>query len=190
MELSRAQLSPREQARVWTTAFDAFAAAGEAAAAATAVHDLLAGTADALAAHFADWAIVDLPAWERPARSVASRDHEPELAASLSRQPLTGCPLIASAMEHGTPLVRAFMTDPAELGILPDGRRVASALGAGSYAVSPITAGGASLGAITVVRDRTRRPVTFLELSVLARIADLAAAAIERLSRGGVASGT
>jgi GAF domain-containing protein len=82
------------------------------------------------------------------------------------------------------------MTDPAELGILPDGRRVASALGAGSYAVSPITAGGASLGAITVVRDRTRRPVTFLELSVLARIADLAAAAIERLSGGGVASGT
>ena len=190
MELPRAHVSPREQVRVWTTAFDAFAAAGEAAAAATAVHDLLAKTADALAAHFADWVIVDLPAWERPSRSVASREHEPELAARLSLQPLTGCPLIASAMEHGTPLVRAVMTDPAELGILPDGRRVASVLGAGSYAVSPITAGGASLGAITVIRDRTRRPVTFLELNVLARIADLAAAAIERLSGSSVARGT
>jgi GAF domain-containing protein len=31
--------------------------------------------------------------------------------------------------------------------------------------------------------DRTQRPVTFLELNVLAHIADLAAAAIERQSR-------
>ncbi|HEX6930681.1 MAG TPA: hypothetical protein VF162_00955 [Streptosporangiaceae bacterium] len=50
--------------------------------------------------------------------------------------------------------------------------------------MSPITARGAVLGAITIVRDRSRPPVTFLELSVLAHIADLAAAAVERLGAG------
>ncbi len=170
MRLPSAHSGPSEQVRAWTTAFDAFAAAGGAVAAATAVHDLLAGT--------------------RPSRSVAARDHDPELATSLARLPLAGCPVIVAAMHQRTPLVQASMTDSAELGILPDGRRVADVLGAGSYAVSPITIGNAPVGAITVVRGRMQRPVTFLELNVLARIADLAAAAIERLDGRERAHGT
>lgn len=191
MKLPTTQVSPNEQARAWATAFDAFAAAGEAAVAATVVHDLLAGTAHAVAAHFACWAIVDLSAPDQPARSVASpRDEAADMAASLARLPLAGCPLIVSAINQRTPLVRASVTDPAELGILPDGRRVADVIGAGSYAVSPIAAGGTPLGAITVVRHRAQRPVTFLELNVLGHIADLAAAATERLSGAEVVRGT
>jgi GAF domain-containing protein len=190
MRLPSAHAGPSEQVRAWTTAFDAFAAAGGAAAAATAVHDLMAGTAHALAGLFADWVIVDLSASGRPSRSVAARNHQPELASSVARLPLADCPLIVSAMRRCTPLVQASMTDSAELGILPDGRRVADVLGAGSYAVSPITVGNAPVGAITVVRGRTQRPLTFLELSVLAHIADLAAAAIERLGGRERAQGT
>jgi GAF domain-containing protein len=78
--------------------------------------------------------------------------------------------------------VQAEIADSSELGVLPDGQRVAEALSAGSYAVSPITVSGRALGAITIVRDRSSPPVTFLELNVLAHIADLAAAAIERLA--------
>jgi len=87
-------------------------------------------------------------------------------------------------MDQCTPRIQASINDPAELGVLPDGQQVAEALRAGSYAVSPITVCGEPLGAITIVRDRSRPPVTFLELSVLAHIADLAGAAIERLEGG------
>ena len=76
-------------------------------------------------------------------------------------------------------------TIPPNSGYFPTGQRVAEALGAGSCATSPITVCGVALGAITIVRDRTRPPVTFLELNVLGHIADLAAAAIERLDSDG-----
>lgn len=176
---------PAERVRAWTTALDALASAGEAAVAATAEADLMAGTADALAGPFADWVIFDLVPGSHGARSVAGRRAQPGLASAVAGLPTSDCPLTVSAMDQRTPLVQAWIADPAELGVLPDGQRVVEALGAGSYAVSPITAGGAVLGAITIVRDKSRPPVTFLELSVLAHIADLAAAAIERLDAGG-----
>src|SRR5215813_5015999 len=177
---------PAERVRAWTTALDALAAAGEAAVAATVERDLLERTADALTGPFADWVIVDVAAWQEASRWVAGRGDEARLAAAVAGLSADGCPLIVSAMEQRTPIVRASMADPAELGILPDGRRVADALGAGSCAVSPIMAGESAIGSITIVRGDTQPHVTFLELNVLAHIADLTAAAIERL--GGPAS--
>jgi len=185
MNLPAGYVWPAERVRAWTTALDAFAAAGGAAVAATAERDLQAGTADALTGRFADWVIVDLAPWGPGSRSVAGSRHEPDLAAAVAKLPVHSCPLIASAMTQRTPLVQASMADPAELGILPDGRRVVEALGAGSYAVGPVSVDDASVGAITIVRRRTEPHVTFVELSVLAHIADLAAAAIERLSGPG-----
>jgi GAF domain-containing protein len=185
---------PADRVRAWTTALDAMASAGEAAASATAEADLMAATADALAGQFADWVIVDLaPESHEPqargTRSVAGRYPQPRLASAVARLPLADCPLTVSAMEQRTPRVQASIADPAELGVLPDGQRVADVLGAGSYAVSPITVSGSPLGAITIVRDRSRPPVTFLELSVLAHIADLTAAAIERFEAGETPAG-
>ncbi len=182
MNLPAGYVWPAERVRAWTTALDAFAAAGGAAVAATAERDLQAGTADALTGSFADWVIVDLAPWGAASRSVAGRRHDPELAAAVARLPVQSCPLIVSAMTQRTPLVQASMADPAELGILPDGRRVAEALGAGSYAVGPVAVDEVAIGAITIVRRTSQPHVTFLELSVLAHIADLAAAAIERLN--------
>ena len=188
MNLPASEL-PAERVRAWTTALDAMASAGEAAVAATEQADLVAGTADALAGQFADWVIVDiLPADQgmrgHGTRSVAGRRSRPDLASAVAGLHTADCPLTVSAMAQRTPRVQAAIADPAELGVLPDGQRVTEALGAGSYAISPITVGGSALGAITIVRDRSRPPVTFLELSVLAHIADLAAAAIERLETG------
>jgi GAF domain-containing protein len=171
---------PAERVRAWTTALDALAAAGEAAVAATDERNLLEGTADALTGHFADWVIVDVSA-RRASRWVAGRGDEPLLAAAVAGLSVNGCPMIVSAMEQRTPLVRASIADPAELGVLPDGRRVADAFGAGSCAVSPIMAGESAVGSITIVRGDSQPRVTFLELNVLAHIADLTAAAIERL---------
>ena len=185
MNLPAGYVWPAERVRAWTTALDAFAAAGGAAVAATAERDLQAGTADALTGRFADWVIVDLAPGGPGSRSVAGRRHEPDLAAAVANLPVHSCPLIASAMTQRTPLVQASMADPAELGILPDGRRVVEALGAGSYAVGLVSVDDESVGAITIVRRRTQPHVTFLELSVLAHVADLAAAAIERLNGPG-----
>jgi GAF domain-containing protein len=177
-----ADVWPAERVRAWTTALDALAAAGGAAVAATAERDLLAATADALTGYFADWVIVDVSAWGQASRSVTGRRHEHELTSAVAELSVHGCPMIVSAMEQRTPLVQASMADPAELGILPDGRRVADAFGAGSYAVSPIMADESAIGAITIVRGKSQPHVTFFELNVLAHIADLTAAAIERLS--------
>lgn len=183
MNLPAAHVWPAERVRAWTMALDALAAAGGAAVAATAERDLQAGTAEALTGHFADWVIVDLAPWGPASRSVAGRRHEPEFVAAVARLPVRSCPLIVSAMAQRTPLVQAAMADPAELGILPDGRRVVDALEAGSYAVSPVMlADEAPLGAITIIRRRSQPHVTFLELTILAHIADLTAAAIGRLS--------
>jgi GAF domain-containing protein len=177
---------PTERVRAWTTALEVLAAAGEAAIAARGERDLMASTADALAGTFADWVIVDLAPVGQGARSVAGRLSRPELASAVAELPLADCPLTISAMDQCTPLVQAEVADASELGVLPDGQRVADALGAGSYAISPITVSGRALGAITIVRDRSSPPVTFLDLNVLAHIADLAAAAIERLDGRGL----
>jgi GAF domain-containing protein len=189
MKLPAADALPAERVRAWTAALDAVAAAGAAAAAATAERDLLADTAEALAGRLADWVIVDFAARGPASRTVAGRRHQPELATALAELPARSCPMIVSAMSQRTPLVQAAMDDPAELGILPGGRRVADALGAGSYAVSPLTVDESAIGAITIVRSRSRPNVTFLELSVLAHVADLAASAIGRLRRAGGPAG-
>ena len=181
-----ADVWPAERVRAWTTALDALAAAGAAAVAATAQRDLLAGTADALTGRFADWVIVDVSPSGPASRSVAGSRREPELAAAVAELSVQGSPMIVSAMAQRTPLVQVSMADPAGLGILPGGRRVVDAFGAGSYAVSPIMAGESAIGAITIVRGNSQPHVTFLELNVLAHIADLTAEAIERL--GGPAS--
>ena len=138
MRLPASEL-PAERVRAWTTALDALAAAGEAAVAATGEPDLMAGTADALAGSFADWVIVDLAPSGRGSRSVAGHRSRPELASAVAELPIADCPLTVSAMDQRTPLVQASIADTSELGVLADGRRIADMLGAGSYAVSPIT---------------------------------------------------
>jgi GAF domain-containing protein len=145
----------------------------------------MAGTADALAGSFADWVIVDLAPAGKGSRLVAGRRSGPELASAVAQLPIADCPLTVSAMDQQTPLVQASLADTSELGVLADGQRIADVLGASSCAVSPITVSGRALGAITIVRDRSSPPVTFLELNVLAHIADFAAIAVERLDGDG-----
>jgi GAF domain-containing protein len=172
---------PAQRVRAWTAGLDALAAAGEAAVAATGEPDLMASTAEALADAFADWVIVDLPSARHASRSVAGSRSRPDIAAAVAGLEMTDSPVTILAVDRCTPLVQAEIADSSELGVLPDGQRVADALGAGSYAVSPIAVSGRALGAITIVRDRSSPPVTFLELNVLSHITDLAAAAIGRL---------
>ncbi len=183
MNLPPSYVWPADRVRAWTAALDAFAAAGAVAVAASSERELAAGMAQALVGGFADWAIVDLAPWGPEARSVAG--HDPGLSAAtlepLAAVPARSCPMIVSAMAQRTPLVQAAMADPAELGVLPDGRPVTEVLKAGSCAVGPVTADGVARGAITIVRSRSRPKITFLELSVLAHIADLAAGTISRL---------
>jgi len=146
--------------------------------------ELRAATAQALIGGFADWAIVDLSSPEPEARSVAGQESGPRAAAAqaaLAALPARSCPIIVSAMAQQTPLVQAVVADPAELGVLPDGRPVGEIIDAGSCAVVPVTVDGVARGAITIVRSRSGPKITFLELSVLAHIGDLAAGAITRL---------
>lgn len=190
MNLPAAYGWPAERVRAWTTALDAFAAAGRAAAAATATGDLLAGIAHALAGRFADWVIIDDGARGPASRLVAARRRQPVLADALAGLSGQSCPMIASAMSQRTPLVRATPDDPVELGVLPDGRPVAGVLRASSYAVSPLTVDREAIGAITIIRGEAEPHVTFLELSVLAHVADLTATAIRRLGDAGPRAGS
>ncbi len=170
-----------KRARAWAESFDAFAAAGRAAAAAATRADLLSGIATALRGYFADWDIVDLSLRGQASRSVASGSGEAGLAAALEHLPPSCSPPIASAMRRRTPVVQPLVTDQAELGVLPDGRGVVAALGAGSYAVGPIVSGRRALGAITIIRDEGRAPVSFLELAVLAHVGELTEGALKRM---------
>ena len=181
MNLPPAYLWPADRVKAWTAALDAFAAAGAVAVAACSERELGTEIADALAGGFADWSIVDLSPWGPQARSVAASEPDPQVAAAVTALPAKNCPMIVSAMAQRTPLVQAALDDPADLGVLPDGRPLSAALGAGSCAVGPVTENGVARGAITIVRSRSRPNINFLELSVLAHIADLAAAAIVRL---------
>ena len=181
MNLPPSYVWPADRVRAWTAALDAFAAAGGVAVAASSRRELRAGVARALVGGFADWAVVDLSPWGPDARSVAGHDAGPLAPPALAAVPAGSCPMIVSAMAQRTPLVQAAMADPAELGVLPDGRPVSDALEAGSCAVVPVTVDGVARGAITIVRSRSHPKITFLELSVLAHIADLAAGTITRL---------
>src|SRR5260221_5057727 len=153
-----ADVWPAERVRAWTTALDALAAAGAAAVAATAQRDLLAGTADALTGRFADWVIVDVSPLGPASRSVAGSRCEPELAAAVAELSVRGCPMIVSAMAQRTPLVRASMADPAELGILPGGQRGVDAFAAGSYDFRPSTCGARAFRAFTILPGRLLAP--------------------------------
>ena len=181
MDLPPTYLWPSDRVRAAAAALDAFAAAGAVAVGASSERELGTETANALVGGFADWSIVDLSPWGEQARSVGATEPEPNVAAALMALPAGNCPMIACAMAQRTPLVQAALDDPADLGVLADGRPVSAALGAGSCAVSPVTVNGVARGAITIMRSRSHPNINFLELSVLAHIADLAAGAILRL---------
>jgi GAF domain-containing protein len=182
MNLPQSYIWPADRVRAWTAAMDAFAAAGSIAVAAKNERELQTGTARALVGGFADWSFVDLSPSSAQSRSVAAAaERDPDTAAALATVQARSCPVIASAMDQRTPLVQAIMADPADLGALPDGRLVSAAVDAGSCAVAPVTVNGVARGAVTIVRSRSRPNITFMELSVLAHIADLAAGAIMRL---------
>lgn len=55
----------------------------------------------------------------------------------------------------------------------------------GFLRVGPLTVNSAVRGAITIVRSRSRPKITFLELSVLEHIAELAGGAVARLRAAG-----
>lgn len=182
MNLPPSYVWPADRVRVWTAAMDAFAAAGSVAVSAKNEESLRTGIARALVGTFADWSIVDLsPSGSEQSRSVAAAEPDRHTIPALTALAPRSCPVIASAMDQRTPLVQAVMADPADLGVLPDGRPVSVTLDASSCAVGPITLNGVARGAVTIVRSRCRPSITFLELSVLAHIADLAARAIMRL---------
>jgi hypothetical protein len=166
--------------RRWTIATDALARASMAAAAAITVSQLGADCADALVESFADWALVDWGSG-RPARAVAAHRPDPVLADLLAEVSAGDCPLIRSAMQRCAPLVAAA-ADDGSLGRLPSGRHATGALGASWAAVAPVVSHGVARGAVTIVRCPASPGIAFVELGVLAQIADLASVAGHRLS--------
>lgn len=165
----------------WTVAMDALAGVGRVAGGATAEHGLREDTAAALTGEFADWVFVDLLLGERGFRSVSASRPDRQLVAALSRISVRDSPMAMAAIQRCTPVVKARVTDAAELGALPDGRRVLDVLNARSYAVGPVIAGGHAYGAISIVRCRGKPCVSFRDLGILSQIADLVAAASLRL---------
>jgi GAF domain-containing protein len=168
----------------WTIGLDTLARAAAAAVTASAEAQLRSATADALSGRFADWVFVDFLTSSTPRRAVSARRPDPGLAAALGAVPAESCPVITSAVQHCTPQVRAAIDDQWMLGSLPDGRPVASVIGAQSVAVGPILFSGAARGAITIVRGTGAPRLGFRELGILSHIARLAGAAADRL-RGG-----
>jgi GAF domain-containing protein len=166
---------------VLTIALDTLARASNVAAAASAQGELQAQTASALAGPFADWVFVDLFGCD-PTRAVAATRPDAVLARALTQVALGACPLIRSAVRRRTPLVQASVRDQSLLGTLPGGEPVITALGAHSVAVGPIMSRGAAAGAIAIARCARSPLVSFLELGVLARIADLTGVAAARLA--------
>ena len=167
----------------WTIGLDTLARAAAAAVTASAEAQLRSATADALSGRFADWAFVDFLSSSSPRRAVSARQPDPGLAAALGAVPAESCPVIKSAVQHCTPQVRAAIDDQWMLGSLPDGRPVASAIGAQSVAVGPILFSGAARGAITVVRCTGAPRLGFRELGILSQVGRLAGAAMDRLRR-------
>lgn len=167
----------------WTVGMDTLVQASTVAAGATSPAELQERTAHAIAGPFADWAMVDLFGHAQ-ARSVAAARHtDPALVESLRALTPASCPVISSAIRRGTPVVHASIDDTMLLGSLPGGTPVARAIDAGSVAVGPISTPGGTCGAITVVRCADRPYLGFRELGVLSQIAELTAAAAERLRK-------
>jgi hypothetical protein len=167
-------------ATAWTIGLDTMACAAVAAVSAVAETQLRSMMAEALSGKFADWVFVDF--LSSPARrAVSAREPDPALVAALGEVAARSCPVISSAVSRCTPEVRASIDDEWMLGGLPDGRPVASVIGARSVAVGPILAGDGACGAITVVRSRVGPRLGFRELGVLSQIGRLAGVAAERL---------
>lgn len=167
-------------ATAWTIGLDTLARAAVAAVTAVAETQLRSAMAEALSGRFADWVFVDFLT-SPPRRAVSAREPDPGLIAALGQVTVWSCPVISSAVSRRTPEVRAAIDDEWMLGGLPDGRAVASVIGARSVAVGPILAGDAACGAITVVRGRVGPRLGFRELGVLSQIGRLAGVAAERL---------
>lgn len=181
MAFNRSGPVPGDALTAWTVAMDALAGAGRVAGAATAERSLQDETAQVLTAGFADWAFVDLLAGEPDGRSVAASRPDRQLAAALARMSVRDCPLAMAAISRRTPVIRASVSEAADLGVLPDGRRVLDALRARSYAVGPIIGAGQALGAISIVRCAAKPCVSFRDLGILSQIADLVSAASQRM---------
>jgi hypothetical protein len=168
----------------WTVGMDTLVRASAVAAAATDQAELQERTAQAIAGPFADWAVVDLFGQPQVRSVAAVQTTDPALVVSLRALAPASCPVIRSAIRRGTPVVHASIDDTMILGAFPGGTSVADALDAGSVAVGPILApGGGTCGAITVVRCADRPYLGFRELGVLSQIAELTAAAAERLRK-------
>jgi len=167
-------------ATAWTIGLDTMAGAAVAAVSAVAETQLRSMMAEALSGKFADWVFVDFLS-SPPRRAVSAREPDPALVAALGEVAARSCPVISSAVSRCTPEVRASIDDEWMLGGLPDGRSVASVIGARSVAVGPILAGDRACGAITVVRGRVGPRLGFRELGILSQIGRLAGAAAERL---------
>ena len=167
-------------AAAWTIGLDTMARAAVAAVTAVAETQLRSMMAEALSGKFADWVFVDFLT-SPPRRAVSAREPDPGLVAALGEVAPQSCPVINSAVSRCTPEIRASIDDEWMLGGLPDGRPVASVIGARSVAVGPILAGGRACGAITVVRGRVSPLLGFRELGILSQIGRLAGAAAERL---------
>ena len=164
----------------WTIGLDTMARAAVAAVSAVAETQLRSMMAEALSGKFADWVFVNFLS-SPPRRAVSARDPDPGLVAALGEVAAQSCPVISSAVNRCTPEVRASIDDEWMLGGLPDGRPVASVIGARSVAVGPILAGDGAWGAITVVRSRVGPRLGFRELGILSQIGRLAGVAAERL---------
>ncbi len=167
-------------ATAWTIGLDTMASAAVAAVTAVAETQLRAAMAEALSGRFADWVFVDFLTTP-PRRAVSAREPDAGLIAALGEVAAQSCPVISSAVSRCTPEVRASIDDEWMLGGLPDGRPVASVIGARSVAVGPILAGNAACGAITVVRGRVGPRLGFRELGILSQVGRLAGVAAERL---------
>jgi len=91
------------------------------------------------------------------------------------------CPVISSAVGRCTPEVRASIDDEWMLGGLPDGRPVASVIGARSVAVGRSWPATGPAGRSPWVRGRVGPRLGFRELGILSQIGRLAGVAAERL---------
>lgn len=178
-----------EDLRTWTIATDALARASLAAAAATCLEELLAGSANSLAGAFADWVFVDLGECQ-PARSVASASRaDPALAAQLTGIQAEDCPLISSAMRRRRPVLSAAADIPAtaSLGHLTSGQPTAEFLRVSSVGAAPVLSHDISpevIGAITIARCPGSPDMGFVELGILSQVAEFTGVAARRLCRG------
>lgn len=179
---------PGEELRAWTIATDALARASVAAAAATCLAELQAGSAGSLAGAFADWVFVDLKGCEPERIVAAARCADPALDARLTRMHAQDCPLICAAMRRRQPVLSAAADIPPSfsLGELAAGQPAADVLLVSSAGAAPVFCDDLSpeaIGAITIARCTGHPDIGFVELGILSQVAELAGAAVSRLRR-------